>query len=342
MHVCHAHTKYDDRCESQQLRFQIVKLRMPQIMVEAFARSLIDKIMLEAFDSMDPSNEKLRMLDNRQESDGIESQSTRSTLQIYDRSRTEPESTELIEKMVRGLHNLQIGDSTFVSSTLSTLEKQVKHAVCSIGNTSPAISTITHVTQGQGDMHQIIHDAVIETTSDPSRNRQEKEPDVSIEESRVSINLLHRMIEELETKVEELVNEKEEPNSSKDKIAVWEESEEQFIRTIDNVDDADRNSSPSGNNFRSSTCELAYDLTSSPISHSVPFPKNLSLEDVAIEEIVSSPLPSSTSQSPKTARSESQKKSRKNSSSLSRNQKKKNILGRMRKLLRTIFGRRKK
>lgn len=73
-------------------------------------------------------SEKLQMLDHQQESAGNQSQITRTMLQIQDRlsiDRNEPETTELIEKMVLGLRNLQIGDSTSVPCHISKLEKQV-------------------------------------------------------------------------------------------------------------------------------------------------------------------------------------------------------------------------
>lgn len=68
-------------------------------------------------------SEKLQTLDNEEER-GIQSQSTR----IQNRLLTdcnESETTEAIEKMVLGLRNLQIGDSTSVPYHLSKLEEQV-------------------------------------------------------------------------------------------------------------------------------------------------------------------------------------------------------------------------
>ncbi|XP_029056405.2 uncharacterized protein LOC114883123 isoform X1 [Osmia bicornis bicornis] len=332
----------------QRLQF-LIKSWMLQIMVEAFARSLIDKIILEAFDVVEPNKEKLRMLDNQQEPDGIESQPTRTSLQMHDRSPTDCnhlETMELLEKVVRGLHNLQIGDSIFQSTSLSALEKEVKHLVCSINSALPQTSDETEVTQGQGDVHQIIHDAVIEATPDSTRTRQEKETNGSNEATRISVNLLHRLIEELETKAEESIQKKEnEPKSpSKEEIAVWEEAEEQFVRTIDSVDDPDQNNAnlPSDSPSRSNAHEFKYEnLTSSPVARPVPLPRNISLEVVAIEEIVPSPLPVNDNLSPEASSSKSQNRSRKNDLQL-RNRKKRNVLGRMRKLLRTIFGRRKK
>lgn len=78
------------------------------------------------------------MLDHQQESADNQSQITRTMLQIQDRlsiDRNEPETTELIEKMVLGLRNLQIGDSTSVPYHISKLEKQVnKNSVVKSAN----------------------------------------------------------------------------------------------------------------------------------------------------------------------------------------------------------------
>lgn len=83
-------------------------------------------------------SEKLQMLDHQQESADNQSQITRTMLQIQDRlsiDRNEPETTELIEKMVLGLRNLQIGDSTSVPYHISKLEKQVnKNSVVKSAN----------------------------------------------------------------------------------------------------------------------------------------------------------------------------------------------------------------
>lgn len=83
-------------------------------------------------------SEKLQMLDHQQESVDNQSQITRTMLQIQDRlsiDRNEPETTELIEKMVLGLRNLQIGDSTSVPYHISKLEKQVnKNSVVKSAN----------------------------------------------------------------------------------------------------------------------------------------------------------------------------------------------------------------
>ncbi|KOX74505.1 hypothetical protein WN51_00488 [Melipona quadrifasciata] len=310
---------------------------MSQIMVQAFARSLIDKIMLEAFDEIDTNDEKLQMPDNEEER-GVESQSTRTVQQIQNRLRTdcnESETTEAIEKMVLGLRNLQIGDSTSVPYHLSKLEKQVKHVVRNIDGVShadPADFVEMHRTQGEGDVHQIVHDAVIETLTEAIPTTAAKELDNSNEATRVSTSLIHRMIEELETKVEE--SDQKEEAVSKEKIEIWEETEERFIRTIESIDDPDQSNVDlvNENDVRNNVCNFAYE----EITSSTPFVKSASLEEVTIEEITPSPMfdheDVTSGKSKKMIHSETQ----------SELPKRKGILSRTRKLLQTIFGRRKK
>ncbi|PBC27126.1 Myosin light chain alkali [Apis cerana cerana] len=263
------------------------------------------------------------MPDNRQETTDTQSQAAQQMQDLLCTDRNETENAEIIEKMVCGLHNLQIGDSTPMPLHLSKLEKQisnrrpfnnsrliqfpgpqVKHIVHNIDNiiyTEPATPVETHSTQGQGDVHQIIHDAVIEMAADPTCTRLEKVTDSS-EATRVSTSLIYRMIEELESRMGERgkeENEESEPAVSKEKIEVWEESEEQFIRTIESIDDPDQNYVESIPESRTDVCDFAYDgLASSFVGSSTPFPKNSSLEEVAIEDITPSPLPPDVEQRP--------------------------------------------
>ncbi|XP_031366364.1 uncharacterized protein LOC102679415 isoform X2 [Apis dorsata] len=258
--------------------------------------------------------------------------------------RNETENAEIIEKMVCGLHNLQIGDSTPMPLHLSKLEKQVKHIVHNIDNiiyTEPATPVETHSTQGQGDVHQIIHDAVLEMAADPTCARLEKVTDSS-EATRVSTSLIYRMTEELESRMgergKEPENEEPEPAVNKEKMEGGEESEEQFIRTIESIDDQDQKYVESIPESRTDVCDFAYDgLASSFVGSSTPFPKNSSLEEVAIEDITSSPLPPDVEQRPS-----GKTKSLTHNETQSEELKKKGILSRTRKLFRTIFGRRKK
>ena len=188
----------------------------------------------------------------------------------------------------------------------------------------PADFIETHRTQGEGDVHQVVHDAVIETTTEPIPIAEGKELDDSNEATRVSTSLLHRMIEELETKVEE--SEEKTEAVSEEKIEIWEETEERFIRTIENIDDPDQSGMDLAN--ENDVCNFAYE----EITSSTPFVKSASLEVVTIEEVTSSPTSVTSGRSKKMIHSETQ----------SELLKRKGILSRTRKLLRTIFGRRKK
>lgn len=193
---------------------------------------------------------------------------------------------------------------------------------------APADFIEMHRTQGEGDVHQIVHDAVIETTTGPIPTAEGKELDNSNEATRVSTSLLHRMIEELETKVEE--SDERTEAASKEKIQIWEETEERFIRTIESVDDPDQSGVglASENDARNSVCNFPYE----EITSSTPFVKSVSLEEVTIEEITPSPMSVTSGRSKKMTHSETQ----------SELLKRKGFLSRTRKLLRTIFGRRKK
>ncbi|CAK9824158.1 hypothetical protein ANTRET_LOCUS2370 [Anthophora retusa] len=327
---------------------------MSQIMVEAFARSLIHKIMVDAFYVMHSNDEKLQILDNREESADVQSQTARVMLQIEDRScanYNEPGTTELIENMVRHLRNLQIGDSTSVPPHLTILEKQVKHAACNIDNVSLAASpelTETHTIQGQGDVHQVIHNAIIETASDSTDTHLEKETNSLSEATRVSIHLLHRMIEELERRTEETDEKKEIEFDAvnKEKITTWEETEERFIRTIENVDDLEQsNINPiSESNSRNDICDLACKgSTSSSLVDSTILTKNTCLEEVVIDEITPSPFPDQEiDYSSNVTLNKMKRISENNAETEETSKKKKSILSRTRKLFRAIFGHRKK
>ncbi|XP_015430128.1 PREDICTED: uncharacterized protein LOC107186708 [Dufourea novaeangliae] len=320
---------------------------MLQIMVEAFAKSLIEKIMLEAFDVMDTNDEKSRM----ESCDELANIQTQSMLHIHDHSCmncNKSETTELIEKMVRGLRNLQIGDLPSIPSFLTNLENQVKHVVQNVDR-SISIEEGTKtlevpITQGQGDVHQIIHNAVIEATpTDSTCIRNETENSDSNDITRVSGSVLHRMIEELETRSEENNVEMEtEPDDtiSKEVIAVRKETEEKFIRTVESVDDPTRNNIdlPFESNSKNNVCNFVYD-GSTPLSlvHSTPFTNNTCSGDVAIKEITASPLPTQkVSLSDITCEENYQ-----TSNTKSEKSRKKGIFSRMRKHLRTVFGRRK-
>ncbi|OAD59147.1 hypothetical protein WN48_09761 [Eufriesea mexicana] len=163
--------------------------------------------------------------------------------------------------------------------------------------------------------------------------RLEKESDNSNEATRVSVSLLYRMIEELESKMAESSEKKdaESETVSKDKIEIWEEREERFIRSIESVDDTDQNVDSQPENDNES---VAFPFVTS----STHLPRNASLEEVAIEEIASSPDEEDCS--PDSTRNNKTKKKLHNGAQSG--DQKKGILSRTRKLFRSMFGRRKK
>nr|XP_031838237.1 uncharacterized protein LOC116429432 [Nomia melanderi] len=306
---------------------------MPQIMIEAFAKSLINKIMEEAFNIMDDDNGKL-IITNEDELTNIE---TQSTTNMHDHSCTgliEHETVERIEMMVRGLRNLRIGDSPSVPSLLTDLEKQVKHVAhnidCSISTTERTKTAEIPIIQGQGDVNQITHNAIIETPSEPTCTPNVGENCESNDVARISGTVLHRMIEELETQEEAGVAEEIESESiNTEAVASANEVNEGNQSTTD---------LPSTSNFKNNdTSDFVHEeLASLSLAHSTPF-TNTYLEDVAIEEIALSSLSAHAVSSPDIAC----EKNKRISSTKPEKLRKKGIFSRMRKILRTIFGRRK-
>ncbi|XP_076295597.1 uncharacterized protein LOC143216436 [Lasioglossum baleicum] len=310
--------------------------RMPQIMVEAFAKSLIDKIMQEAFDSMENGDEKLRM-QNRED---LTNTQTRSTIRMNDRPQFEQETMERIGMMVRGLQNLHIGDSSSVPSLLTTLEKQVKHVIHNIDHSTSTAdrnrtTEILPVTQGQGDMYQIIHNAVIETPMEPTCSHRDGENSGSNEITRISGSVLRRMIEDLETQVGETdaMKETERDSIGAEDIEAGSKTEEQFARSIKSVDDFDGNIDfQSVGNLKINDYDSLPESTPLSVVQSTSFANDTCLEDVAIEEITPSALRMKNASSPDLSDNKIPKPEK---------LRKKGIFSRMRKLLRAIFGRRK-
>ncbi|XP_076650271.1 uncharacterized protein LOC143357636 [Halictus rubicundus] len=312
---------------------------MPQIMVKAFAKSLIDKIMQEAFDNIETfenGDEKLRM-QNREDSTNIQIQ---PTIRMNDRAQFEQETMERIGMMVRGLQNLHIGDSSSVPTLLTTLEKQVKHVIHNIDHSTPTAersrtTEIQPVTQGQGDMYQIIHNAVIETPMEPTCSQRDGENCGSNEITRISGSVLRRMIEELETRVGETnaTNETERDSIGAEDIEPGSETEEQFVRSIKSVDDFDGNIDfQSIGDLKINNRDSLPESTPLSVVQSRSSVNDACLEDVVIEEITPSALGVKNASSPDLGDSKMSKPEK---------LRKKGMFSRMRKLLRTIFGRRK-
>lgn len=119
----------------------------------------------------------------------------------------------------------------------------MKYGACnvdgvSLTNATADVAETRYTTQGQGDTHQIIH-AILEPPIEPTELTKafRKEEETVNEATTVTIGLLHQLIEELENKTVLVCSKNDTTSTNKERIANWEEKEEQFIRTIeDNVD----------------------------------------------------------------------------------------------------------
>ncbi|XP_018052450.1 PREDICTED: uncharacterized protein LOC108689959 [Atta colombica] len=223
---------------------------MPQIMAEAFARGLLDKIMVEVLDVIDRDAE-----DEKSWEQHVTEETGDAQLEhIHGRSQanecthihySKADEIELIAKIVRDLRDIRIGDSHYVlPPSLLTLEKQVKYATCNvddaplINNPATDIAETQRTTRGQGDTHQInatILESLTESTEPVKLIRKKKEGEAINEATNVSVGLLQQLIEDLENKTISTCSKDDAPldSVSKECIAVWEEKEEQFIRTIE-------------------------------------------------------------------------------------------------------------
>ncbi|EZA49728.1 hypothetical protein DMN91_007707 [Ooceraea biroi] len=285
---------------------------MPQIMAEAFARGLLDKIMIEVLDVIDRNAQNEKSWGYHEETGDARSEYLCDESQVHERTRTnysKAEEMELIAKIVNGLRDIQIGDSRYVLPP-SLLEKQVKCATCTV-DTSPAnpatdVTEAQRTTQGQGDIHQIVHAAVLESPTEPTElselNRKEKEAETR-EATTVSVGLLHQLIEELETKAVPTSSKNDAllDSTSKERFLVWEEKEEQLIRTIEgNVGDTQeittktpRESEFATSRFRIVKVNHEDELEPRSSQHVTSALGEVDLEEIHIEERDSNPTSSS-------------------------------------------------
>ncbi|XP_011698947.1 PREDICTED: uncharacterized protein LOC105456536 isoform X2 [Wasmannia auropunctata] len=178
---------------------------MPQIMAEAFARGLLDKIMVEVLD-------------------------------VVERDAEDGKSWEQDV-------NEETGDAQ--QEYVHALEKQVKCDVCNVDDAAPLTNPATddvveaqRTTRGQGDTHQIVHAATLESPTESVKLiRRKKEGEATNEATNVTRGLLQQLIEDLENKVSMRSEDATLESVSKERIAVWEEKQERFVRTIeDNAD----------------------------------------------------------------------------------------------------------
>ncbi|XP_018401421.1 PREDICTED: uncharacterized protein LOC108778679 [Cyphomyrmex costatus] len=344
---------------------------MPQIMAEAFARGLLDKIMVEVLDVIDRDAEDGKSWEQHvtEETDDAQLEYVHGRPQANEFTHihySKADEIELIAKIVRDLRDIRIGDSCYVlPPSLLTLEKQVKYATCN--DDEPLINPVTDVTEtqrttrGQGDMHQI-HATILElptkSTEPVKLIRKKKEGEATNEATNVSVDLLQQLIEDLENKAISTCSEDNASldSVSKEHIAIWEEKEEQFIKTIDSNVDIRHDTTTgtlqdSESNGRFHVIKLKHDeeLRSHSSQHVASTSKEVDLEEVQIEKRGSNSLSSlkpSYDDDNKTIDQilpfdNAEKRKTFNEATTKKKKKKKGFGSRLRKLFRAAFGRQK-
>ncbi|XP_020300005.1 uncharacterized protein LOC109863824 [Pseudomyrmex gracilis] len=268
---------------------------MPQIMAEAFARGLLDKIMIQVLDVIDRDAQEEESWEPRvdEETSNVQSEFVNGTLQARtQRNYSKAEEMELIAKIVRDLRDMQIGDSRYVlPPSLLGLEKQVKYATCNIESvtlTNPTVDVVETqpAIQGQGDtQQQIVHTS----SAKPKTDQKEKQDDAPVEATSVSAGLLHQLIEELEDNAVPVRAKDSSPNTtSKEHVAIWEEKEEELIKTIeDNANEISTKTfreSGSIGHFRATELKHDDELRSRSTQHLRTTSKETGLEEIQLKK----------------------------------------------------------
>ncbi|XP_029173765.1 uncharacterized protein LOC114942546 [Nylanderia fulva] len=328
---------------------------MPQIMAETFARGLLDKIMVDVLDVIDRDTEDGKSWEQHEETDDAQPEFVHisQTQEHIHVNYSKAEEIELIAKIVRDLHDIPIGDSRYVlPPSLLALEKQVKCAVDGVSLTKEAtdVAETRHTTQGQGDTHRIIHAILDHPPIDPAESAKptwkEKEDKTVNEATSVTIGLLHQLIEELENKAVSVYSKTDASSTSKERIAIWEEKEEQLVRTIEgNVANEQevtietlRGSKSTG---RPRNIELDEELRSHSTQYVASSSREVGLEEIQIEKRGSNSLSSL-----KPSRDEEQilpidDVEKRKTLDESMKKKKRSLGSRLRKFLRAVFSRQK-
>ncbi|XP_070172148.1 uncharacterized protein [Polyergus mexicanus] len=336
---------------------------MPEIMAETFARGLLDKIMVDVLDVIDRDAE-----DEKSWEQHVNEETDNAQLEFVHRSQahentyvnySKAEEIELIAKIVRDLRDIQIGDSRYVlPPSLLALEKQMKCAACNVDsvsftNATADIAETRHTTQGQGDTHQIVH-AILEPPMELAESAKtiRKEKETINEATNITIGLLYQLIEELENKTVLICSKDNASSFSKERIAIWEEKEEQLIRTIeDNVDNRREikmetlRQNESAGRFR--VIELKHDeeLRSHSSQHVASVSREVDLDEIQLEKHGSNSLsslkPSHDDNVVEQILPIDDVEKRKTFGESTKKKKKKGLSSRLRKLLRAAFGRRK-
>ncbi|XP_018375408.1 PREDICTED: uncharacterized protein LOC108769101 isoform X3 [Trachymyrmex cornetzi] len=344
---------------------------MPQIMAEAFARGLLDKIMVEVLDVIDRDAEDGKSWEQHvtEETGDAQLEHVHGRPQANERTHihySKADEIELIAKIVRDLRDIRIGDSCYVlPPSLLTLEKQVKYATCNVddaplmNNPATDIAETQRTTRGQGDTHQI-NATILESLTEPTEPvkliRKKKEGEATNEATNVSVDLLQQLIEDLENKTVSTCSKADAPlNSvSKECIAVWEEKEEQFIRTIESnvgtrhTTTGTLQGSESNNRFRIVKLKHDEKLRSHSSQYVASTSKEADLEEVQIEKHGSNSLSSlkpSCDDDKKTVDQilpiDDAEKRKTFNEATTKKKKKKGFGSRLRKLFRAAFGRQK-
>lgn len=247
-----------------------------------------------------------------------------------------------------------------------SLLEQVKYATCNvddaplINNPATDIAETQRTTRGQGDTHQInatILESLTESTEPVKLIRKKKEGEAINEATNVSVGLLQQLIEDLENKTISTCSKDDAPlNSvSKECIAVWEEKEEQFIRTIEgNVGSRHETTtgtlqgSESNSRFRIIKLKHDKELRSHSSQYAASTSRKADLEEVQIEKRESnslSTLKSSCDDDKKTVDQilpiDDAEKRKTFNEVTTKKKKKKGFGSRLRKLFRAAFGRQK-
>ncbi|KAK2588605.1 hypothetical protein KPH14_006374 [Odynerus spinipes] len=266
---------------------------MPQNLIETFARGLLDQIVFDAFDEV-----------KTQVTEEVSEPHTQHN-NIY-MEYNERDEKEVTERMIHDLQDIQIGDSSYVlSPSLLHTERQVRRTACFVDNASIDDSDdVVEMSgiQGQGDVESIAYDAESaeskRTEPTTTSHRREKEQSGTSETTKVSINLLHRMIEELETVTEETTTNpgdiRKPDERSKEEIAMWEETEEKLIRIIEGTEESPENIIEESRSIKQFAEEDREELKSSMLMSGASSSRNLSFDEVFIEETTSDCPPQRT------------------------------------------------
>lgn len=243
---------------------------------------------------------------------------------------------------------------------LSPLE-QVKCAACNddapVTNPTADVIETQYTTRGQGDTHQIVHAAIFESATEltePVKTiRKKKEGEATNEATNVSIGLLQQLIEDLQNKPISGCSEDDTSLHSirKEHTAVYQEKEEEFIRTIDgNTDDTHETLQNSESIGRFHVVELKHEeeLRSHSSQHVASTSREVGLEEVQIEKRGSNSLSSLkslrddgiTTVDQILAINDAEKRKTFNEAT-TKKKKKRDFGSRLRKLFRAAFGRRK-